>query len=90
MIYVDFFVNSFPGRVKDTMNILTRVIGIAIFIFIGYNLFVFATDLFLSGEVTPTKQIPFYPIVYAMGVACFFEVLVLIADISKVIGGTYE
>jgi hypothetical protein len=25
-----------------------------------------------------------------MGVACFFEVLVLIADISKVIGGTYE
>jgi hypothetical protein len=40
--------------------------------------------------VTPTKQNPFYPIVYAMGVACLFEVLVLIADISKVIGGTYE
>ena len=90
MIYVDFFVNSFPRRAKDTMNILTRVIGIAIFIFIGYNLFVFATDLFISGEVTPTKQLPFYPIVYSMGVACFVEALVLITDISKVMGGKYE
>ena len=90
LIYVDFLVNKFPNRLKNSINILTRVIGIAIFIFIGYNLFKFATDLMVSGEVTPTKQIPFYPIVYAMGVACFFEVLVLIADISKVIGGTYE
>ena len=90
MIYVDFFVNSFPRRAKDTMNILTRVIGITIFIFIGYNLCAFATDLFISGEVTPTKQLPFYPIVYSMGVACFVEALVLITDISKVMGGKYE
>jgi len=90
LIYVDFLVNKFPNRLKNSVNILTRVIGIIIFIVIGYNLFGFATDLLVSGEVTPTKQIPFYPIVYAMGVACFLEVLVLIADISKVIGGTYE
>jgi TRAP-type C4-dicarboxylate transport system permease small subunit len=90
LVYVDVGVNKLPGWGKNFMNILTRVIGIAIFIFIGYNLFSFATDLMVSGEVTPTKQIPFYPIVYAMGVACFFEVLVLIADISKVIGGKYE
>lgn len=90
MIYVDFFVNRFPGRARDAINILTRVIGIIIFIVIGYNLFSFATDLFISGEVTPTKQIPFYPIVYAMGGACFVQALVLIADIIKVRGGKYE
>jgi TRAP-type C4-dicarboxylate transport system permease small subunit len=90
MIYVDFFINRFPGRVKDTMNILTRVIGITIFIFIGYNLFAFATDLFRSGEVTPTVQLPFYPIVYGIGASCFVEALVLIADIIKVVGGKYE
>ena len=90
LIYVDFVIQRFPRRGRNFMNILTRAICIIIFIVIGYNLFGFATDLLVSGEVTPTKQIPFYPIVYAMGVACFFEVLVLIADISKVIGGTYE
>ena len=90
MIYVDFFINTFPDWARNTMNILTRVIGIAIFIFIGYNLFRFATDLLISGEVTPTKQLPFYPVVYGMGGACFIQVLVLIADIIKVAGGKYE
>ena len=89
-IYVDFFINTFPGRAKNFMNILTRVIGIAIFIFIAYNLFRFATDLLISGEVTSTMQLPFYPIVYGMGVACFMQCLVLIADIVKVMGGKYE
>jgi len=90
LIYVDFFINMFPDWAKNTMNILTRIIGITIFIFIGYNLCGFASDLLKSGEVTPTKQLPFYPIVYGMGVACFVQVLVLIADIIKVIGGKYE
>lgn len=90
MISVDFFVNAFPNRAKNTMNILTRVIGIAIFIFIGYNLLVFATDLLKSGEVTPTRQLPFYPIVYGMGFACFVQALVLMTDIAKIIGGKYE
>lgn len=90
LIYVDFFINTFPGWAKNTMNILTRVIGIAIFIFIGYNLCGFASDLLKSGEVTPTKQLPFYPIVYSMGMACFVQVIVLIADIIKVMGGKYE
>ena len=90
MISVDFLINAFPSRVKNTMNILTRIIGIVIFIFIGYNLFIFATDLLISGEVTPTKQLPFYPIVYGMGVACFIQGLVLFTDIIKVLGGKYE
>jgi TRAP-type C4-dicarboxylate transport system permease small subunit len=90
LIYVDFFINTFPGWARNTMNILTRVIGITIFVLIGYNLFRFATDLVISGEVSPTTQIPFYPIVYSMGVACFIQVLVLFTDIIKVMGGKYE
>ncbi len=90
LVYVDFLVNKFPGWGKNFMNILTRVISIIIFIVIGYNLFGYATDLLVSGEVTPTRQIPFYPVVYGLGIACFVQCLVLIADIIKVIGGNYE
>ena len=90
LIYVDFLIQKFPGRGKNIMNILTRVFSIAIFILIGYNLFSYATDLYISGEVSLTRQIPFYPIVYGLGVSCFVQCLVLIADITKVIGGTYE
>jgi len=89
-IYVDFFVQKLPDFGQKFMNILTRLIGIVLFILIGYNLLLYATDLFKSGEVSLTKQIPFYPIAYGMGVCCFVQCLVLITDIVKVIGGKYE
>jgi len=89
-IYVDFIIQKFPKWGMNTMNILTRVISIALFILIGYNLFIYATDLYSSGEVSLTRQIPFYPIAYGMGVCCFIQCLVLITDIIKVIGGKYE
>jgi len=90
LIYVDFVIQRFPRRGRNFMNILTRAICIIIFIVIGYNLWGYATDLLVSGEVTPTRQIPFYPIVYGLGIACFVQCLVLIADIIKVVGGKYE
>ena len=90
LIYVDFVIQRFPRRGRNFRNILTRAICIIIFIVIGYNLFSYATDLLVSGEVTPTRQIPFYPVVYGLGIACFVQCLVLIADITKVIGGKYE
>jgi TRAP-type C4-dicarboxylate transport system permease small subunit len=90
LIYVDFVIQRFPRWGRNFMNILTRAICIIIFIVIGYNLWGYATDLFVSGEVTPTRQIPFYPIVYGLGIACFVQCLVLIADIIKVAGGKYE
>jgi len=90
LIYVDFVIQRFPRWGRNFMNILTRAICIIIFIVIGYNLCGYAMDLLVSGEVTPTRQIPFYPIVYGLGIACFVQCLVLIADIIKVIGGKYE
>jgi len=89
-IYVDFVIQKFPKSGMNAMNILTRVIGIALFILIGYNLLIYATDLYKSGEVSLTRQIPFYPIAYGMGVCCFIQCLVLFTDIIKVIGGKYE
>lgn len=90
LIYVDFVIQRFPRWGRNFMNILTRAICIIIFIIIGYNLCGYATDLLVSGEVTPTRQIPFYPVVYGLGIACFVQCLVLIADIIKVMGGKYE
>ena len=90
LIYVDFVIQRFPRRGRNFMNILTRAICIIIFIIIGYNLCGYATDLLVSGEVTPTRQIPFYPVVYGLGIACFVQCLVLIADIIKVSGDHYE
>ena len=37
-----------------------------------------------------TLQIPFYPVVYAVGVCCFLQFLVLLGDLVKVFRGKYE
>jgi len=89
-IFVDFFVQKFSSAGQMAFNITTRVLCIILFVLIGYNLFLYAGELLKSGEVTLTRQLPFYPIAYGLSISCFIQCFVLITDIAKVIGGTYE
>ena len=89
-IFVDFFYQKCPKKVQNILNTITRLMGIGLFYLIGWNLFRVAFELFRSGEVTLTRQLPFYPIAYGLGVCCFIQCLVLVCDIFKIIGGKYE
>ncbi len=89
-IFVDFFYQKFSKKVQDTFNYITRVMSIILFIFTAVNLIRMATDMYRSGEVSLTLQLPFYPIAYGIGFAFFVQVLVLITDMAKIAGGEYE
>ncbi|MDR2017501.1 MAG: TRAP transporter small permease [Syntrophobacterales bacterium] len=89
-IFVDFFYQKCPKGIQNILNSLTRLMGIILFFLIGWNLFKVAFELYKSGEVTLTRQLPFYPIAYGLGICCLFQCLVLICDIFKIIGGKYE
>ena len=89
-IFVDFFVVKFPKAVQGLINIITRLVSIGLFYLIGHNLIKYGYDLYVSGEVSLTRQIPFYPVAYGMAVCCFILCLVLICDIIKIFGGQYE
>jgi hypothetical protein len=47
-------------------------------------------DFHKVGEVTPTRHLPIYPVLYGVGVCCFLESLVLLVDIIKILGGKDE
>jgi hypothetical protein len=49
-----------------------------------------AMEIYKAGEVTPTRHIPFYPVIYGIGVCCFFQCLVLFCDILKIFRREYE
>lgn len=89
-IRVDFFLEMLPPKARRLVNIVAKCLGIGLFILIGWNLIVFGMDLAKAGEVTPTRHIPFYPVLYGIGVCCFFECIVLLSDIVKIIRGEYE
>jgi TRAP-type C4-dicarboxylate transport system permease small subunit len=89
-IFVDFFILRFSKGTLNTINLVTRLVSIVIFLLIGWNLFIYAFELYKSGEVSLTRQIPFYPVAYGLGVCCFIQCLVLVCDMVKIFGGTYE
>ena len=89
-IFVDVAVQKFPTGTAKAINTITRLMSIGIFVLIGYNLMIYSYELYVSGEVSLTRQLPFYPIGYGLGVCCFIQCLVLVCDIVKVFGGTYE
>ena len=89
-INVDFFILKLPPRGRKIFNLVTKCIGIGLFLIIGWNLIILGMDLHKAGEVTPTRHIPFYPVLYGIGICCFLQCLVLFCDMVKILEGKYE
>ncbi len=89
-IYVDFLTQKFPQGRRNVINIFTRLLGIGLFFVAGWNLIIVGTDLYLKGEVSLTRQLPFYPIAFGLAGSCFVQCLVLVCDIIKILGEEYE
>ena len=89
-IFVDFFIQSLSAFWKAVFDVGTRAFSFGLFVLIGYNLLLYAGELYKSGEVTATRQLPFYPVAFGIGFCCFIQCLVLIADVVKIAGGRYE
>ncbi len=89
-IYVDFFTGKLPKTARSIVNLITRCMGIGLFLLIGWNLILVGMDLKQSGEVSLTLQLPFYPVAYGVAFSCFVQCIVLLTDMVKIAGGGYE
>ena len=89
-ISVEALYEKWPKNVQRTASVATRLIGIVLFMFIGWNLYKLGSDLRVAREVTLTRQIPFYPVAYGLAFCCFGQILVLVVDSIKVMGGRHE
>jgi len=85
-IYVDFFILKLPQTGRKVFSLVTKCLGIGLFLIIGINLFVLGMDLKKAGEVSLTLHVPFYPVIYGIGICCFFQCFVLLGDIVKIHG----
>lgn len=89
-IYVDFLLQKLPVATRRALQTATRLLGMALFLLIGWNLILMGSDLRRSGEVSLTLQLPFYPVAYGIAICCLVQCLVLLGDIIKVWSGQYE
>jgi TRAP-type C4-dicarboxylate transport system permease small subunit len=89
-IQVEFLVLKFPPGVRKVVTVITKCLGIVLFLLIAWNIVLLGNDLRESGEVSIVLRMPFYPVAYAIGVCSFIQCLVLLCDIVKIIGGENE
>jgi len=89
-VFVEFLIDRMEKGRREVVLIFTKILILLLFIAFGTYLFITGMDMAASGEVTQILRLPFYPVAYAVGVACFIECLVMVSDIVKLAGGDYE
>ncbi len=69
------------------ITIITRCIGIIIFLFVAYNFFVYGIDVQKTGERTASFKIPYYPFAFALSLSFLLQSFTVFCDLIKAIKG---
>ena len=88
-IFMDFVLQKLSPGSRKIFNIVTRCVGIALFLMISWNVIKIATNFHDVGEVSNTLQIPLYPIAGGVGFCFFVLAVVLFCDILKISEGSF-
>jgi TRAP-type C4-dicarboxylate transport system permease small subunit len=75
-----------PGK-KRTIEVITRCIGIIVFLFIAYNFVVYGIDVKQTGERTASFKIPYYPFIFALAFSFLAQSFTIFCDLIKKVKG---
>jgi TRAP-type C4-dicarboxylate transport system permease small subunit len=78
-VEVEFLVVLFPESVRAVIDLLVKVMCLALFLILVWQLTAYAHHLQVRTEVTPTARIPLYPFAYAAALGCVPVCLVYIS-----------
>ncbi len=90
-VIVDIVTEKMSPKKKQVIEIITRCIGILLFLFVAYNFYVYGIDVRKTGERTASFAIPYYPFAFALSFAFLLQSLTIFWDlITKVKGADNE
>lgn len=82
-VNVDILVKGRSPAVKKCLFVYTRMLGIALFALLCFDLYRKGIYLYKTREVSQTLRIPFYPVPLGLAFCMLLECLTLVADILK-------
>ena len=82
-VSADLLLEKLSGKPKAFLAVITRLIGIVIFLLSGYGMIMMGVRLKNSGEVTAVLALPFYYAAYVIGGAFLIQTLVLLSGIFE-------
>lgn len=80
-ISVDILVNRFPKKVQRFLNVVNCIICSAFFSIAGWQITKLANTMRVTGEVTETLRIIYYPFTFGVALGCFLLALVLLVEL---------
>ena len=80
-VEVSFVVNLLPQRIQGLIESITTSFGLIFFVLIAWQSVIYANDLRLSGEVSLTLELPFYPFVYGISFSAAIVCLILLSNL---------
>jgi TRAP-type C4-dicarboxylate transport system permease small subunit len=86
-VIVDIVTEKFSPEKKRVIDIITRCIGILLFLFIAYNLSLYGIDVRKTGERTGSFKIPYYPFAFALSFSFLLQSFTIFCDLIKTIKG---
>ncbi len=84
-IVVDILSERFPKQVNRILSIISYGITMVFFAVVSWQIFVFGTKIWKSGEVSETLKIIYYPFIFSVAVGFAVLSLAIIVDFLKVI-----
>jgi TRAP-type C4-dicarboxylate transport system permease small subunit len=84
-IAVDVLVNRFSPKAQLFFQAINCLICTAFFSIAGWQIGKLAKTLWLTGEVTETLRIIYYPFAYGVALGCCLLALVLLVEFLKLI-----
>lgn len=89
-VYVDFLLEKISVKAGNILRVITRLLAIALFLWMGWNFIVMSLDLIKSKEVTPMFRWPYYPISLGLAFVCLIQCVTLLSQIMEIAGGRHE
>jgi len=84
---IDIVVKQFSARIQRILDGVNYLICAVFFVLAGWQIAVWGTTIWRTGEVTETLRIIFYPFIYGVALGCLILSLVFLVDLLKVLLG---
>jgi TRAP-type C4-dicarboxylate transport system permease small subunit len=86
-VIVDLITEKLSPRKKRMINVITRCVGIVIFLFVAYNFFIYGIDVQKTGERTASFKIPYYPFAFALSFSFLLQSFTVFCDLINTVKG---
>ncbi|MBO8140729.1 MAG: TRAP transporter small permease [Firmicutes bacterium] len=82
-VALEFIVDRLPRRWRQAVQLVVGVLGLGLFGLLARESWRHGRSLALSGQLTSTAGLPYYPFAYALALFAFVTALYFTADIAR-------